>query len=181
MNALDDLYDRACRTPSDIAELLPVLRRLASEVRRVTEFGVRGGNSTVALLAARPRVYRGYDLVGHENHAGLLRTATEAGVDARIVYADTSSLESIEDTDLLFVDTRHTADQVRAELAHLPSVSTYVAFHDTVTFGETGEDGGPGILHAIREVLAPDPGWTLVEGHTHSNGLQVWRRNKGGV
>src|SRR5439155_15523110 len=60
---LADLYDRACSTPSDISEHLPLLYELASHCRHVTEFGTRTGVSTTALLFAQPEELVCYDKV----------------------------------------------------------------------------------------------------------------------
>ncbi len=171
------MYDAARERPSDINQLLPVLFRYAGLCNHVTEFGIRSGNSTAALLAGTPEVYCGYDLHTHEAHDRLLEAARRIGVDALITYADTATLEDIEETDLLFVDTCHTRTQVEAELRHLRRVRKFVLFHDTVTFGERGElPDSEGICPAIRAILGPSPDWTLVENHTESNGLQVWER-----
>ena len=48
---LAEQYERARSTPSDINEHCETLRRLASECEHATEFGMRHGVSTVALLA----------------------------------------------------------------------------------------------------------------------------------
>jgi hypothetical protein len=46
---------------SDINEHLPLLRIYGSLVDHITEFGVRHGNSTVALLASKPQKMISYD------------------------------------------------------------------------------------------------------------------------
>ena len=49
MIALDNIFERACQdTRSDINEHLPTLLKYGKLVDRITEFGVRGGYSTLA-------------------------------------------------------------------------------------------------------------------------------------
>jgi glycosyltransferase involved in cell wall biosynthesis len=58
----DALFAARRATPSDINEHLDVLKALATGKASVTEFGTRGGNSTVAFLAAQPDRLTCYDL-----------------------------------------------------------------------------------------------------------------------
>ena len=48
-----------------------------------------------------------------------------------------------------------------------------ISLHDTQIFGEQGEDGGPGLLPALRRFLREHPEWSVVY-HTQANhGLTV--------
>ena len=42
---------------------MPLLREVASESRRIVEFGVKHGNSTIAFLASGPETLDSYDLM----------------------------------------------------------------------------------------------------------------------
>jgi hypothetical protein len=79
---------------------------------------------------------------------------------------------------LLFVDTWHTGEQLAAELArHADKVARIMAFHDTQSFGEIGEDGtSRGLRPALDEFLAAHDEWYLAEEYRHENGLTVLRR-----
>jgi hypothetical protein len=48
--------------------------------------------------------------------------------------------------------------------------------HDTTIFGERGEDGGQGLLVAIREFLSDFPEWRWISHWTNCNGLTLLRR-----
>jgi len=64
----------------------------------------------------------------------------------------------IASCDLLFIDTRHTADQLTWELQrHAGKVRQRIVLHDTQILGERGEDGGPGLLVALRAFLREFP------------------------
>ena len=84
----------------------------------------------------------------------------------------------IDPCDLLFIDTRHTADQLTNEFhRHASKVRRWIVLHDTQIFGERGEDGGPGLLPAVRRFLNENPEWSVVH-HTQTNhGLTVLSRD----
>ena len=171
---IDDLYDRARTTPSDIWEHLPTLRRLAERCDHVVEMGTRWAVSTTALVAGRPKRLTCYDLDRHEAVSKVEEAAREAGVDFRFVQADVLQVE-IEPCDLLFIDTLHTYDQLRQELALHGSKAKAIALHDTFTFGVHGElPGTGGLLDACDEYFRD--GWTLAEDHLNNNGLRIYRR-----
>ena len=85
---------------------------------------------------------------------------------------------TIEPTDLLFIDTYHTKGQLEAELASAArNVRRYLIFHDTETFGESGEDGGEGLWPAISAFVRRDATWCLLEHRPANHGLTIlWRR-----
>jgi hypothetical protein len=164
--SLDALYLRASGTPSDINEHVPKLRELAESVDHVTEFGTRNGVSTVALLAGQPKTLLTYDLNASteagalEKHAG--KTDTKA-VKANVLEID------IDETDLLFIDTLHTYDQLDAELTrHGGKVRRFIALHDTDIFGNRGEHGKVGLLPAMRKFMVENPEWSVIY-HTRKN------------
>lgn len=163
---------------ADILEHMPLLRLLASQCEHVTEFGVRTGNSTIAFLAGLER--RGGVLESYDIGPPLFVLPREIPpVWWAFHQADTSRLEAIAPTDLLFVDTLHTYEQVRAELVHADKVRKYLVFHDTVLNGEHGEGGQPGILRAIGEFLEsqqPAGRWRVLCHMRNSNGLMVLER-----
>lgn len=168
-------YAQRCTRESDIYKHLPTLRRLATHCQHVTEFGTRTANSTWAFLHAQPDELVCYDVAPCPCWAQLERCRGRTRVVFR--QQDTRAAD-INPTDLLFVDTDHTVDQVRAELerAH-HRVRQFIVFHDTVTFWDTGTDGGPGIGHAIDPFLRAHPEWQVRERYEHNNGLLVVSRH----
>lgn len=190
---LPNLYTERCARPSDIRDHLPALAALAAQCLTIAEFGVRGGNSTVALLFGlspfgperaswgHPHLYS-YDIDLCLETRQIIEAAissTGSTVNWTFQPADTATVE-IPLVDMLFVDTLHTYEHVLAELrpSVLAQVRTYLAFHDTILFRGHDEysETGAGILQAILERLAADGGWVL---HSHSsacNGLTVFER-----
>ena len=134
----DGLYRMRLSTPHNIERHLPMIRAYASRCIHVTEFGVERGWSTSALLASGARHVRSYDLVRREEVSLLEGIAIVEGVDFKFIQADTREVD-IEPTDLLFIDTDHTFEQVDAELARsIGQVGRFLVFHDVETFPEIG-------------------------------------------
>jgi beta-1,4-mannosyl-glycoprotein beta-1,4-N-acetylglucosaminyltransferase len=171
------LYERAAATPSDINEHLPYLRRLASTVEHVTEFGTRHGLSTSAFLDARPQKLITYDRERQDAVSLLEAAAQELGVDFAFHQADVLEVE-IAPTDLLFIDTWHVEEQMREELRrHADRARRYLALHDTETFAYRGEaESERGIWYAVAEFMRHSPHWRLHQHFAHNNGLTVFTR-----
>jgi predicted O-methyltransferase YrrM len=172
------LYEQALAAPSDIREHLPALHKYASAVRSVTEFGTRTGNSTAAFLFARPECVTAYDIVRHAQVAALEAAARLAGVRFQFFERNIRTLSAIDPTDLLFLDSVHTYEQVQFELGFAPDVRRYIILHDTETFGTVGEDRGEGIWRAVSEFLRGNPGWELHAHDPRNNGLTILRRRQ---
>lgn len=195
---LEELYQARYIEKSDINECLPILRTYANIVDHVTEFGVREGNSTVALACGRPQKMISYDINSMDQE---LEKLLKKNINFHFIKSNVLKTE-IEKTDLLFIDTFHTYQQLKRELElHSGKVRKYLIFHDVVTFGEIGEDGSLGIMKAIVEFLE-DPDWEdhelflpahptsvnnilsslgkdriIKKGTWHNNGLLVCQKN----
>jgi hypothetical protein len=140
-------YLKIAAAPSDIQRHLPRLRQEARGT--VLELGVRGGSSTVALLA------------GLEERGGVLWSVDVDPASAavfpdhaqwRFVLADSRDERTVvgaglpTELDVLFIDTLHTYEQVRDELAVWGDrvvAGGVILFHDT--------DSYPSIRQAIAE------------------------------
>ena len=171
---LEERYTLASQTVTDIHEHVSVLRDLASQVEHVTEFGVRHGVSTTAFLAAQPAVLRSYDI---QDRVIAARLAPLAGrTNFRFMIGDTKAID-IEETDLLFIDTLHTYDQLAAELArHGMKARRWIVLHDTTTFATKGQECDPrGLWPAVEEFLARGT-FAIKERRTNNNGLTILER-----
>lgn len=171
-------YQAACARHTDIHAHLPLLRKLCDRCDHVTEFGVRTGESSRAILSSRARIIRMYDLCLNPQ----VQHMVDQAVHKHITYeaADTRTV-TIEPTDLLFIDTLHTYEQLTQELArHAWKVRRYIMFHDTHTFGLQDEPGhsGPGLLPAILEFMAEVRYWRLIHHTVQNNGCTVLERQQ---
>lgn len=181
--AREDLFAKACKAPSDINEHLPLLRELAAQCTHVTEFGTRWGTgSTIAFIAAQPKTFVAWDLDAGHMLSPRIDTLYRLAGDTRFQPRVGNTLEiTIEPTDLLFIDTLHTAKQLLHELERHcdpkhQRVRKFLAFHDTSTFGMVGEDGQPpGLRTAIRQFQKyfAFPLWCLMHELENNNGLIV--------
>ena len=181
MNQLETIYQEKCNTPSDINEHLPVLKRYTEECNHVTEMGVRWVVSTYAFMMGKPKTLISYDIEPVEkwgtDRQFLVDLAKENGTHFEFHIADTLNL-TIKETDLLFLDTNHTYNQVKGELAlHGNKSNKYIIFHDTTSFEFGGFDGDTiGIWPAIQEFLDANSHWFIHERLLNNNGLTVLKR-----
>ena len=173
MQGLIEEYQSACLIETDINKHLPLLHGIACLCNSVTEFGVREGQSTRALLASSALKVRSYDLYLDPNVARLYMVA-QMYPDRDAVYTiGNSLLIDIDQTDLLFIDTDHKYSQLKQELErHHTKVNKYLAFHDTHTYGTNCQDG-KGLLPAIMEFLRDHREWSVNYHTTENNGFTV--------
>lgn len=179
----------------DINEHLPTLRRYASECNHVTEMGTRFAVSTHALLIGKPKKVVAIDLNKHfyEPYEKDVKIFAEScGVDYEFIEGDDLKMD-IEQTDMLFIDTLHTYNQLSKELRkHEKSVNKWIILHDTITFGERDEDfyrNGKineevstqevtkrGLYTALTDFLVENKDWVIKEHFTNNNGLTIIER-----
>lgn len=171
-------FINACHNHSDINEHLPLLYTLADECKTIVEMGVRTGNSTKAFLLSKAKL-RSYDIELNDQVKALFVEAKALGKDAEYIQADTLNL-TIDDCDMLFIDTLHTFNQLDAELKlHGNKATKYLIFHDTWYFGARGEHGDIGLLPAIIQFVIDNPHWRFKIHRTNNNGLTVLERKNG--
>ena len=170
---LDELYKLVSGTFSDISEHCPTLKEIASQCEHVTELGTRYGISTVALLAGQPKQFVSCDL-HRQPTIGVIESVT-GKTDFRFQTGDSRKID-LDETDLLFIDTLHEYDQLRAELArHSGKVRKWIVLHDTESFRTEGEAGGRGLWPAVEEFVKGGQ-WRIVKHHENNNGLTVLER-----
>lgn len=189
---LEALYEQHCAGVSAIAAHLPRLRQLATGCELAVEFGVKRAGSSTALLLGAARVIS-FDVVETAAARQLEQLAGE-----RWTYRLEDSRQArIPPCDLLFIDSLHTYDQVRAELdRHADQVRRWLVFHDVTTFGEVaavGETGKQawqytpgktvpancyGIRPAIDALMIRDPSWHIAARVVESHGLLVLERRR---
>jgi len=178
---IDALFDMAVATETDINEHLPVLRELGRG-KNVLELGVRTGCSSIAFLAGRAKTLTSVDIDWSQLDPQVIAGAQLADVSWIRCKASSVDVEYFPQTrmhlDLLFIDTLHTADQIREELRiHAPHADRIV-IHDTVANWTKGENGQPGIGGPILDLLEPvDSVWHVEKEYSNNNGLMILRRD----
>ena len=183
---IKNIYDQYCATQSDINEHLPVLYEYALKTNHITEFGTRFGCSTWAFLYSNPKKMISYDIKKQLEVEKIIEVANHHKINYTFVEADTLTIE-IEQTDLMFIDTFHSYNQLYAELnRHHTKVNSYIIMHDTVTFGyQDMAHVGPispilnnninkqGLMNAINDFLTIYNQWHIEKHYTNNNGLLV--------
>lgn len=180
MIKVEEKFTELSQTPSDINEHLIVLRYYADQCAHVTELGVRKGVSTWAFLSSMTKKVVSVDVNHPDDFGGSLQemreASIEAGMDFEFILSDDLSLELVG-TDLLFIDALHTYSHLTRELElHADKARKYLIFHDTVTYGTVGLDGGEGIRKAIDEFMAVHLDWKIKEEYKNNNGLLILER-----
>lgn len=191
---LEKKVNQLYQTTSDINEHLPTIVKYGQECEHITEMGVRGILSTWGWLASAPKEgLISYDLFNPSKWGGSLQdvedTAKAYGIDFRFVEANVLEID-IEETDLLFIDTWHHYNQLKAELArHSSKVRKYICFHDTTSYEHhseptTSENAfgdeltwDKGLWDAVTEFLEENQDtWKLRERYTNNNGFTIIER-----
>ena len=176
-NMFEIEYKRATQTPSDINENVHILYDLAKECKTVVEMGVRTGVSTRAFLNTDVQLLS-FDIFIDEHVKRLFDLAKQQGKNVNYIKENVLNIE-IDETDLLFIDTLHTYNQLKQELTlHGNKAQKYIAFHDTYTFGLRGEDNvdKKGLMTAIIEFMTENSHWKFKIHKTNNNGFTVLER-----
>lgn len=192
MIKIEEFYKNNCSSNSDINEHLPILFEYAKKCNHITEMGVRWVSSTWAFLLSNPKKMISYDIIKHVNVDTVLHITKEYDINYQFFESDVLKV-NIEKTDLLFIDTLHTYNQLSMELnLHSNNVSKYIILHDTLSFGYKDEEifhnmseivkeqptKKMGLKNAINDFLNSEYGseWIIHEEFTNNNGLTILMR-----
>ena len=175
-SSLDAVFHWTSGVARDLDQHLSTLKLLAERCPHVTEFAKRR-ESTVGLLAGKPKHF-----VSYQKELDLL-VPTVAGLAKESVStihagADSLQINRIEPTDLLFIDTIHSAPRLKAELdLHAPAVRRFIVVRGTGSFGFQSEDRKqPGLFVALRPFVADHPEWFVYSHTKQQYGLTVLGR-----
>jgi cephalosporin hydroxylase len=151
--------------------------------------GVRWVSSTWPLIYSNPKKIISYDIVTNPNIIEVINLCNEYSVDYSFHERDVLQLE-IEPTELLFIDTLHTYNQLISELKiHSNKVSKYIVLHDTDFFGRVDESvyehasnlikenptTKQGLMTAVEDFLSTELGqsWEIFKIYKNNNGLTI--------
>jgi cephalosporin hydroxylase len=181
MKTINDYYLIYSQQPSDINEHLSVLKEYASN-NIVTEFGVRHGISTIALLHGNPAKLTSWD-IKYTSEIDVIKNMCLLENKNFIFNKGDTKECTIDDTDVLFIDTLHTYDQLIAELIkHHNKVKKYIILHDTSSYEFNDEmlfgyspsiTKKSGLWPAIEEFLNTNKNWIIKKRYTNNNGLTI--------
>jgi hypothetical protein len=189
MEKILEKYLQHKKTVSDINQHLETLYILGKECSHITEMGVRGVSSTWPLVYSRPDKMISYDIKKNSNIDEVINLCDEYSINYSFQEKDVLEIE-IETTELLFIDTLHTYNQLSKELEiHSKKVSKYIVLHDTTHFGRIDEviyshasdtikksqTTKQGLMTAIEDFLLTELGqsWEIFRVYTNNNGLTI--------
>tara|TARA_R110000765_G_scaffold288759_4_gene384972 strand:+ start:4330 stop:6237 length:1908 start_codon:yes stop_codon:yes gene_type:complete len=177
MLTVEAVFDKMKSIPRDLEQHMDFLKEISSKCSHVTEISKRK-ESLVALAAGKPKKIVSYNTEG--NHPIIEQVEKVLPeIQMKLSSLPSSEIETIEKTDLLFIDTIHTYDEMMNELNKFaPMVKRFIVARGTQSNGEIGEDGGRGILHALRLFMQENPKWSIIEHHEQQYGISVLARLK---
>jgi len=174
---------------TDIREHLDILKIYASHADHITELGVRTMVSTWAFILGCPKRLMSVDILSPSYYLKdddcLLNIVEEIckkmNIDFKFVLGNSLDI-TIEETDLLFIDTIHTYSQLIQELnLHGNKTKKWIILHDTESCKDyfENEEGIMlgGMQNAINEFLSNNKQWYVKEIYSNNNGLTVLERN----
>jgi hypothetical protein len=173
IKSLDDLYTQATIVPRDMEKHLPYLRTLAEGCQSVMEISKRKESSVA--LAYCPGKITLYNQENGEYHNRLLALHPRAAsIFVSWQHPDSLPTPAPESYDLLFIDSVHTRKQLLHELSvYGVRASRFIVMHDTVLHGQKGQDGGDGLVPAIKDFLDANPEWFIFHHTPEQYGLTV--------
>jgi hypothetical protein len=183
LDSIEAVFDHCQSRPRDLDQHMKTLRDLAMKVDRITEFTARR-ESTVAFAAGLSQKGAALTSYQSENDTVLAKLNGLLPSDKSVTVHrcdNSDSIATIEETDLLFLDTEHTYDKLSEELRKFgPSTKRFIVCHDTAEFGESGTDGRPafGLMTAIRDYCKDHREWSVIRHDMHQYGLTVLGRQK---
>ena len=151
---LSDEYDKRLKGNAAMTPFMPVLRKLAAQCSSIVEFGVRRGDSTIALLRGLADggtgILQSWDIEPPRFSVPIL----PHGIEWEF-YQEPSERAEIGKCDLLLHDSLHTYDQVKKDLAkHGSAIRKWLIFHDSIVHASFGESEN---LHKKVLKLASQP------------------------
>lgn len=171
---LENKINEISNSGSDIHEHIKTLIRYGSECQHITEMGVRWIVSTWAFVYSSPKKLISYDIEDPSfwgaNINDVYDICKNKNIDYSFIKTDVRKIE-IEETELLFIDTLHTYDQLSCELSlHGNKSNKYIIFHDTTTFAHE-------LWPAIEQFVSKNSNvWRIHEKYENNNGLTILKR-----
>ena len=136
-----------------------------------TEMGVNQGGTLAAAILQHPTHVRAYDfrLLPYLPAQHIFdKYTTDNNIDYKITEEDTREC-TIEETDVLYIDTAHLYEQLTDELSlHADKVRKYIICHDT--------HSEPELKKAVKEFVANNDKWTIVTDCTINVGFMTLER-----
>ncbi len=166
-------FDSVRTAPSDFHEHMVALKDLTTKCNgTVVELSHWLKPALLSIAAAKPKSIISI-CPGPKPEWPQLKQLLEGKTELVTHQVDSLIPEPVA-CDLLFIDTLHQAERLYSEMMRwAPFCAHYIVIHCTNTFGEKGDNGGPGVLPAIRRYVRENPKWSVIKHYTNNNGLTV--------
>lgn len=183
---LNGVFEWCKAQPRDLNEHLAALALYAQKAEGVVVELSKRRESTVGLLAGRPRVLHTFTSEPDALHEALHFVVGNTN-PLPIQQFNTSTMhsplavEQIPECDLLYIDSQHDARILLAELQkHGPRVKRFIVIRGTSAFGDIAEGGGgPGLYFGLMKWFEEDlqqrgKEWRRVYRADNQYGLSVY-------
>lgn len=172
-SSMEQLYAEIERRPRDLNEHMATFKKYAALCKTVTEMTARR-ESTIALLAGRPEQVTSYSTEVDGYVAKSVELVKDTTKWQRNNFTMGTLVNDLQECDLLFIDTKHNYAHLKMELAaYQTRVKRFIILHDTVVYGVTGDDNGPGLMQAMAEFMRENPQWKVIRQHNNQYGLTI--------
>ena len=172
-------FDQSLKAGGPLSSYLLTLATLARGCDHVTEFGVHGGESTLAFLhgiSNKEAQLRSYHPSPVPEIGSLLERRPD--IPLKFSIAEPTDISPIDSTDLLFLNTRPIHSQILRELStHACRVQRFLVIPQTEQFSKAGADSGPGISRALLEWITTHPEWKIELRSSQNGGLTIMKRS----
>lgn len=165
-----------------IAHYMDTLLKYGSQCEHITEFGINQVNSTWAFLNARPQKLVSIDIDLNTRSTKNVKDfegvnywllwakylSIKEQIEFQVIEADDLKIE-IEETDLLFIDSKHEKKHFQSELdLHKSKIKKYLIVHDTGLFKDQ--------LVPVIDELVKNKEFEIIEQFKDSPGLTVLKK-----
>lgn len=177
---LDSLFADYSVRKRDLEQHAKYIKDLAASVDRVTMFTKRREWS-VFVAASRPKVLIDYNVeidIGSVIQQAINKDISPGRKIEKYTseLRDSNTVPTIDQTDLLILDTVHNADRLHAELLkYANSVTRFILIRGTGAFGEYAEskEPAPGLWAALRDFVSDKPDWFVIYSDPKQYGITV--------
>lgn len=173
--SLEDYYDKVITMKDSVTnvEYHSVIKNLMEECDSFTEFGMCQGPSIAAAMLTNPKKVRGYDVTFKwfgPAKSFFESYAKEHNIDFVAFETDTAKCKTIDETDMLHIDSKHTYKHATAELKrHAPQVRKYILLHDTTQ--------RPEVYKAVQDYIKNvDNSWKIIKRSEVGVGYTIMKR-----
>jgi hypothetical protein len=207
MSTIEEGFNHAKDTPSNVHEHIPILAEYAEKCTSVVELGVDRMTTTWAFLKGirfnkkKKKTLLCVDIQGKpEPFDSMAEIAKKNRITMEFLQGNSSDV-TLPKSDLLYIDTAHHYALLSRELAkHHSKINKYIIMHNTEidgkhgevvrmcyyadiatmcqTFGYKEEDVVKGLQSAIVEFLEAHKEWKIEKHLPNNNGLTILVREE---